>query len=109
MIREARGLDVTWTIINRLWAVANTETAAAFTIIMNDEIGHVAIGKKWFDYVCGMGRCDPASTRHQLVTTYFPGLLKPLFNIWVRTAVDFSAAFHAPLAERTDPYDRPRD
>ena len=40
-------------MIDRLQAVADPETAAAFTIIMNDEIGHVAIGKKWFDYVCG--------------------------------------------------------
>ena len=108
LVLEARGLDVTPSMIDRLQAVADPETAAAFTIIMNDEIGHVAIGKKWFDYVCGMQRRDPVSTWHQLVGTYFRGALKPPFNIAARTAANFSAAFYAPMAERTDLYDSPR-
>ena len=108
LVLEARGLDVTPAMIDRLQAVADPETAAAFTIIMNDEIGHVAIGKKWFDYVCGMQRRDPVSTWHQLVGTYFRGPLKPPFNIAARTAANFSAAFYAPMAERTDLYDSPR-
>merc|ERR1739841_44969 len=40
LVLEARGLDVTPAMIDRLQAVADPETAAAFTIIMNDEIGH---------------------------------------------------------------------
>ena len=40
---------------------------------MTDEVGHVAIGKKWFDYVCGCERLDPISTWQQLVTRYFRG------------------------------------
>jgi uncharacterized ferritin-like protein (DUF455 family) len=108
LVLEARGLDVTPAMIDRLQSVDDAQTAAAFTIIMNDEIGHVAIGKKWFDYVCGMERRDPVSTWHQLVGTYFRGPLKPPFNIAARTAAKFSAAFYAPMAERTDLYDSPR-
>jgi uncharacterized ferritin-like protein (DUF455 family) len=106
LVLEARGLDVTPVMIDKLHAVDDPDSAAAFAIIMQDEIGHVAIGKKWFDYQCGMHRLDPVSTWHQLVGTYFRGPLKPPFNIAARTAARFSAAFYAPMAERTDLFRR---
>jgi len=102
LVLEARGLDVTPTMIDKLLAVGDPETARAFEIIMTDEIGHVAVGKKWFDFVCGVERLDPVSTWHRLVGTYFRGPLKPPFNIAARTAARFSAAFYAPMAERKD-------
>ncbi len=69
LVLEGRGLDVTPAMIDQLAAVADPETAAAFTIIMNDEIGFVAIGKKWFYHACMMQRRDPVSTWHQLTGT----------------------------------------
>ena len=51
LVLEARGLDVTPAMIDRLTAVGDDETAAALGIIMHDEVGHVAVGKRWFDYV----------------------------------------------------------
>lgn len=102
LVLEARGLDVTPMMIEKLRGVGDDATADALAIIMNDEIGHVAIGKKWFDYSCGMQRLDPVSTWHRLVGTYFRGPLKPPFNIAARTAARFSAAFYAPMAERDD-------
>ena len=62
LVLQARGFDVMSAMIDRLQAGGDLETAAAFNIIVNDEIGHVAIGNKWFDYVCGMQRRDPVST-----------------------------------------------
>ena len=56
LVLEARGLDVTPAMIDRLTAVGDDETAAALGIIMHDEVGHVAVGKRWFDYVCGLIR-----------------------------------------------------
>ena len=104
LVLEARGLDVTPAMIEKLRGVDDDATADALEIIMNDEIGHVAIGKKWFDYSCGTQRLDPVSTWHRLVGTYFRGPLKPPFNIAARTAAKFSAAFYAPMAERNDLY-----
>jgi uncharacterized ferritin-like protein (DUF455 family) len=69
---------------------------------MTDEVGHVAVGKRWFDFVCGLNRLDPVSSWHKLVTQYFHGELKPPFNIAARRAAKFSAAFYGPLATRTD-------
>jgi len=102
LVLEARGLDVTPTMIARLQAVGDAETAAALNIIMTDEITHVLVGKRWFDYVCGLDRLDPVSTWHNLVKRYFHGDLKPPFNIAARNAARFSAAFYGPLAVRDD-------
>ena len=102
LVLEARGLDVTPAMIEKLTNVGDPDSAAALGIIMTDEVGHVAIGKRWFDYVCGLDRLDPVSSWHRLVTTYFHGDLKPPFNIAARRAAKFSAAFYGPLAERND-------
>ena len=102
LVLEARGLDVTPAMIEKLTNVGDPDSAAALGIIMTDEVGHVAVGKRWFDYVCGLGRLDPVSSWHRLVTTYFHGDLKPPFNVAARRAAKFSAAFYGPLAERND-------
>lgn len=102
LVLEARGLDVTPSMIDKLNAVEDNESATALGIIMHDEIGHVLIGKRWFDYVCGMHRRDPVSSWHMLVKRYFKGPLKPPFNIEARAAAHFSAAFYGPLSYRDD-------
>ena len=89
-------------MIEKLANVGDRDSAAALNIIMTDEVGHVAVGKRWFDYVCGLNRLNPVSSWHRLVTQYFRGDLKPLFNIEVRHSVKFSSTFYGPLAERDD-------
>ena len=98
LVLEARGLDITPQLIERLEAVGDSRTAGCFKIIYEDEIGHVAIGKRWFDYVCGLERRDPVSSWQNLVRRYFRGQLKPPFNLEARKAARFSAAFYGPLA-----------
>jgi uncharacterized ferritin-like protein (DUF455 family) len=102
LVLEARGLDVTPAMIEKLTNVGDPDSAAALNIIMTDEVGHVAVGKRWFDYVCGLDRLDPVSSWHRLVTQYFHGDLKPPFNIAARRAAKFSSAFYGPLVERDD-------
>ena len=98
LVLEARGLDITPQLITRMKQVEDDASAEIFHIIMTDEVRHVAVGKKWFDYVCGCERRDPISTWQQLVMRYFNGALKPPFNIDARNAARFSAAFYSPLA-----------
>ena len=109
LVLEARGLDVTPTMINKLNDIGDYESATALGIIMHDEVGHVLIGKRWFDYVCGMHRRDPVSSWHMLVKRYFKGQLKPPFNIEAREAAHFSAAFYGPLSYRDDLVSTPTD
>ena len=97
LVLEARGLDVTPNMIEKLANVGDSDGATALKIIMTDEVGHVAVGKRWFNYACGLDRLDPVSTWHQLVTLYFHDELKPPFNIATRRAAKFSSAFTGHL------------
>ncbi len=48
------------------------ESAAVLDVIYNDEKGHVAIGAKWFRFLCARERKDPAATFRQLVAYKLP-------------------------------------
>ena len=98
LVLEARGLDVTPQLIKNMKTVGDDASAEILHIIMEDEVSHVATGKRWFDFVCGCERRDPISTWQSLVKRYFKGDLKPPFNIEARKAARFSAAFYGPLA-----------
>jgi uncharacterized ferritin-like protein (DUF455 family) len=98
LVLEARGLDVTPTMIARLDRLGDAESAAVLRRIYDDEIGHVATGMRWFAFLCARSALPPAETYHALVRRYFKGVLKPPFNDEGRAAAGFSAAFYAPLA-----------
>ena len=89
-------------MMKKLANVGNQDSPTALNIIVTDEVGHVAVGKRWFDYVCGLDSLDPVSSWHRLVTQYFHGDLKLPFIIAARRVVKFSSTFYGPLAERDD-------
>lgn len=99
LVLEARGLDVTPPMIAKLRAVGDDASADILQIIHDDEIGHVAVGKRWFDFLCDRDGLQPVSTWQHLVRTRFRGELKPPFNIPAREAAGFSAAFYGPLGD----------
>ncbi|HLY57504.1 MAG TPA: ferritin-like domain-containing protein [Stellaceae bacterium] len=98
LVLEARGLDVTPALIERFAAAGDGETAAVLRIVYRDEIGHVAVGRRWFEAVCaGCGR-EPVATWQSLVRRHYRGALKPPFNAEARDAAGLTPAFYAPLA-----------
>ena len=98
MVLEARGLDVTPGMIEKLMSVGDTESADILKIIYNDEIGHVAIGARWFQTLAQIHRQDPESWFHQLVGSYFAGKLKPPFNVQARTLAGLKQGYYQPLS-----------
>src|SRR5206468_6005185 len=52
LVLEARGLDVTPEMAARLERIGDLPTAAILHRIYRDEIGHVAIGMRWFERLC---------------------------------------------------------
>ena len=98
MVLEARGLDVTPAMIARLKRLGDSESAAALATIYDEEIGHVAAGRRWFDVVCRRDGLDPETAFHDLVRRYFKGTLKRPFNHPARDAAGLDAAFYEPLA-----------
>ncbi len=99
LVLEARGLDVTPQMIVNLRRAGDDDSAAMLERIYADEIGHVAAGKRWFDYVCAARGLDPTATYHDLVRRHFRGALKPPFNAAARERAGLEAAFYQPLAE----------
>jgi uncharacterized ferritin-like protein (DUF455 family) len=59
---EARGLDVTPEIRLRFAEAKDAEAVAILDRILNDEIGHVAIGNRWYAWLCEARALDPEST-----------------------------------------------
>ncbi len=81
LVLEARGLDVTPAMVAKLREVGDDPSADILQIIYDDEIGHVAVGKRWFDHLCDEGDRDPVTTWQSIVRTRFKGGVKPPFNI----------------------------
>jgi uncharacterized ferritin-like protein (DUF455 family) len=99
MVLEARGLDVTPAMIEGLDRQGDRESAAILRTIHDEEIAHVAAGKRWFDWVCARRGADPESTWQDLVRTHFRGELKRPFNEPSRTKADFPPDWYEPLAD----------
>tara|TARA_Y100001936_G_scaffold254073_1_gene324424 strand:- start:15046 stop:15654 length:609 start_codon:yes stop_codon:yes gene_type:complete len=94
LVLEARGLDVTPTMMKNLKKSGDHRSANVLQRIYNDEIGHVAIGQKWFHYICLQRELEPENTWQTLVKKHFKGVLKPPFNDEAREKAGFSPQFY---------------
>jgi uncharacterized ferritin-like protein (DUF455 family) len=97
LILEARGLDVTPSLQAKMRESGDLETAAILDVIYNDEKGHVAVGAKWFRFLCARERKDPAATFQQLVRANFRGSLKAPFNDVARAEAGLTPSFYRSL------------
>jgi uncharacterized ferritin-like protein (DUF455 family) len=103
LVLEARGLDVTPAMMLRLERAGDRESAAILARIYQDEIGHVAVGLRWFDRLCHAHGLDPEAAFHDRVRRYFKGALKPPFNCAARDKAGLPAAYYEPLQESPHP------
>jgi uncharacterized ferritin-like protein (DUF455 family) len=98
-VLEARGLDATPLIVDKLRAANDLRMVEILAIIERDEIGHVAIGSHWFGWLCAARGIDAATTFRQLLVDYDAPPLKPPFNLAARRAAGFSESELDWLAE----------
>ncbi|MFM6986480.1 MAG: ferritin-like domain-containing protein [Hydrogenophaga sp.] len=92
---EARGLDATPLIQSRLRKVGTPDALRAVTIldtILRDEIGHVAIGNRWYGWLCQRQGLEPLSHYRHLARLHAAPRLRPPFNDEARRAAGFSQA-----------------
>ncbi|MEM6414505.1 MAG: ferritin-like domain-containing protein [Pseudomonadota bacterium] len=85
MVLEARGLDVTPSMIEKLRSVADKTSADCLEVIYTEEIDHVRKGVKWFNALCAQKAVEPSQEFSDLVRSRFNGALKPPFNDEART------------------------
>ncbi len=101
LVLEARGLDVTPAMIDRLCTVEDEASADILDIIYRDEIEHVAAGRRWFEFLCARDGYDPETRWRELVETHFRGTPKPPYNVDARNAAGFPEAWYASWDVRT--------
>lgn len=97
LILEARGLDVTPSLQEKMRETGDMESAEVLKVIYEDEKGHVAVGAKWFRFLCARERKDPAATFRQLVRANFRGALKAPFNDVARAEAGLTPSFYRSL------------
>lgn len=97
MVLEARGLDVTPGMIEKLNKVGDLESANILRTIYNDEINHVAIGAKWFQKLAESKSNSAEAFFQSLVREFYKGRLKPPFNVQARTLAGLKQGFYMPL------------
>jgi len=87
---EARGLDASPAVRAKLAQAGDLQAAAILDIILRDEIGHVAVGNRWFAWLCAERALDPVETYARLAEAYKAPRLRGPFNGEARRAAGFS-------------------
>ena len=87
---EARGLDAVPSIRDRFKQIKEVRAVEILEIILNDEIGHVLIGNRWFNFLCTKDKLSPISTYRELAAQYRAPVLKGPFNMEARKQAGFS-------------------
>jgi uncharacterized ferritin-like protein (DUF455 family) len=100
---EARGLDATPPLQAKLARAGDTRAVQILDIILRDEIGHVAIGNRWYAWLCAREGLDPVRHYQALVERYAAPRLKPPFNRPARLAAGFSEPELAYLQDTSSP------
>ena len=99
-VLEARGLDVTPKMMDRLRNSGDLRAVEILEIILREEIGHVTIGTRWFNYLCEQRNVDPLATFKDLLNNYFAGELRGPFHTEARKQAGFTDAEMALLEGR---------
>jgi uncharacterized ferritin-like protein (DUF455 family) len=87
---EARGLDAAPPVRAKLAQAGDMAAAAILDIILRDEIGHVAIGNRWFGYLCAERGLEPLAAYADLAIRYKAPPLRGPFNMEARRAAGFT-------------------
>ena len=95
---EARGLDASPGVKNKLISVGDHRAGEILDIILAEEIGHVAAGNRWYRYLCGRRGLAPVSPYAALIAQYDAPKLRPPFNMAARRLAGFEEAELAALS-----------
>jgi len=98
---EARGLDVTPAMLDKLNAQNDTASAAILEVILEDEVTHVAYGTKWLDFVCKEQGIQREGVFFENIDLYLKGQILGPFNRPLRVRAGFTESELTEL-ERLD-------
>ena len=100
-VLEARGLDVTPGMIERLKREGDAETVAILDIILREEVAHVAAGTRWYQWCCDAEGIDAVAHFRELLARFAPNALRGPLNEEARIRAGFVAEELLPLEPAT--------
>jgi uncharacterized ferritin-like protein (DUF455 family) len=94
---EARGLDASPAVKAKLLAAGDHRGGEILDLILRDEIGHVAVGNRWYRWLCAQRGLDPLATYAELAQRHGAPRPRGPFNLDARRAAGFDEAELAAL------------
>jgi len=87
---EARGLDAIPPLRAKLAQAGDLDAAQILDIILRDEVGHVEIGNRWYNYLCRQRGLEPYATYAELALRYKAPTPRGPFNLDARRRAGFT-------------------
>ncbi|WP_050462624.1 ferritin-like domain-containing protein [Herbaspirillum autotrophicum] len=87
---EARGLDAVPAVRAKLAQAGDQAAAEILDLILRDEVGHVAIGNRWYAWLCEQRGVDTIATFAELVQRHKAPVMRGPFNFDARRAAGFT-------------------
>jgi uncharacterized ferritin-like protein (DUF455 family) len=88
---EARGLDAAPPMQAKLAQAGDARAVEILDVILRDEVGHVAIGNRWYRWLCEREGLDPLAHYAVLAQRHQAPRPRPPFNLVARERAGFSA------------------
>jgi len=98
-VLEARGLDVLPGIMHKFSSAGAHEVVEILKVILQDEVGHVAIGNRWYAFFCQQRDLEPLATFRTLLREYNAPRLRGPLHTTARLAAGFTEAEMKMLEE----------
>jgi uncharacterized ferritin-like protein (DUF455 family) len=89
---EARGLDASPAVRAKLAQAGDMGAAVILDRILQDEVGHVLIGNRWYGWLCAQRGLEPVATYAALAKEFKAPVMRGPFNLPARRAAGFSEA-----------------
>ena len=99
---EARGLDASPPLQAKLARAGDRRAVEVLDVILRDEVGHVAIGNRWFRWLCARDGLEPHAAWRALAREHQAPRLRAPFNLAARRAAGFTEVELAELAQPAD-------
>jgi uncharacterized ferritin-like protein (DUF455 family) len=86
---EARGLDAAPPMQHKLRQAGDLRAVEILDVLLRDEVGHVAIGDRWYRWLCTRNGLDPVAHAALLAERYHAPRARPPFNLEARRRAGF--------------------
>lgn len=99
LTHEAKGLDSYLKTKEKLEKMGDHSSLAILEHNIRDEIGHVALGVKWFTYLCQEQGLEPKAHYQALYRQFYKWPLRPPFNTAFRDLAGMTDDWYYPVSE----------